>query len=286
MDATQIAASAGISGRINLIMQAAFCTLANVLEVDTAIKLLKASVIKNYGHQGEKVDNANLAAIDQVLAGIIELAIPASWEALDGTVPSRFDQYDLSDIVRKEMVPLFELRGNEMKASELNDIWSVLPSESLGWTKCEKRGIAVNIPVWNGQKCVQCNQCSLVCAHAVIRLRLLRPGSGLAIIPSRQFPGYDFRIDVSPYDCLGCGVCVQNCPTKALSFSPATDALFELQEKANVVADGLPDVDSLASADAKLRKKLYDGKYTPDGSQYLAPILEYSGAYGGCHETL
>jgi pyruvate-ferredoxin/flavodoxin oxidoreductase len=188
--------------------------------------------------------------------------------------------------MRREIVPIFELRGSELKPSDLMNICSVLGPETFGSTKYEKRGIAVALPVWQADKCVQCNSCALGCAHAVIRPRILRKGSGLKTIPSRQFSGYDFRIDVSPYDCLGCNVCVVRCPTKALSLEPATDALFQSQERDHEAAAALPDIDALAAADTALHKRLKDRKFTVDGSQYFTPLLEYSGACGGCHETL
>jgi pyruvate-ferredoxin/flavodoxin oxidoreductase len=286
IDATKIAQAAGIPGRINLIMQAVFFKLSQVLDVDTAIKLLKNSVQKNYGHQGEKVVNANLGAIDQALNGIKEIVIPASWRQCNPTAPSRFANADGTARMKQTLFPIFEMKGAELKASDFLEVGAGLGPDGMGTTRFEKRGIAVNLPIWEASKCVQCNSCSIGCAHAVIRPQILRPGSGLATVPSRQFPGYDFRIDVSPYDCLGCGVCIERCPAKGLEFKPASDELFDAMAADHNRSLKLSDIDILCQEDSELQKRLEQRKFTADGSQYVRPLLEYSGACGGCHETL
>lgn len=286
IDATKIAAESGIPGRINLIMQAVFFKLSEVLEVDTALKLLKDSVEKNYGHQGKKVVDANIGAIDRAVDGVKKIEIPASWKKCDPKRPSRFAGCDAPKLMKKAMFPIFELKGNDMKPSEFLDVYGHLNMECLGSSKYEKRGIAVNLPVWDKNKCVQCNSCSVGCAHAAIRPIIMPAGSGINSIKSKQFRDYDFRIDVSPYDCLGCGVCIERCPAKALSFVPATDELFASMEKEHLETWKQPEIDVLADKDEALKKKREDRKFTVDGSQYFRPLLEYSGACGGCHETL
>ena len=286
IDATKIAVESGIPGRINLIMQAVFFKLSQVLEVDKALQFLKESVEKNYGHQGKKVVDSNVGAIDRAVDGVRKIEIPESWKECDPKAPSRFAGCEASDLMKKAMFPIFELKGNEMKPSDFLDIYSVLNQDCLGSSKFEKRGIAVHLPVWDKKKCVQCNSCSLGCAHAAIRPAILPPNSGIDALKSKAFKGYDFRIDVSPYDCLGCGVCVERCPAKALSFVPATENLFESMEKDHLATQKQPEIDVIADNDESVKKKRLDKKFTVDGSQYFRPLVEYSGACGGCHETL
>jgi pyruvate-ferredoxin/flavodoxin oxidoreductase len=162
-------------------------------------------------------------------------------------------------------------------------VYNSLSTAYLGSSKYEKRGIAVNLPVWDSHKCVQCNSCAIGCAHAVIRPLIIAKGGG---IPSKQFPNYDFTIDVSPYDCLGCGVCISRCPAKALTFEPATDSLFAQLETRHLTLSAHPDIDAISTSDPSAKSKLSEKKFTVAGSQYFKPLLEYSGACGGCHETL
>ena len=288
VDATKISIESGIPGRINLIMQAVFFQLSNVLDINLAIKLLKKSVQKSYGHQGEKVVNSNINAIDRALSGIIKLDIPNEWGEYSPVGKSRFADAVATEKMKKSIFPIFEMKGNEMKSSDFVDVYSYLSQDYMGSSKYEKRGIATHLPIWNSDKCIQCNSCSVGCAHSAIRPVIFKgnDNSGLKTIKSKQFKGYDFRIDVSPYDCLGCGVCIQRCPVKALTFVPSEDKLFKELEEDHLKAFSHDDIDQLAEKDAALKKKLDDRKFTVDGSQYLKPLLEYSGACGGCHETL
>jgi pyruvate-ferredoxin/flavodoxin oxidoreductase len=133
---------------------------------------------------------------------------------------------------------------------------------------------------------VQCNSCSIGCSHAVIRPRLLKPGTDIRSIPSRRFPGFQFTLDVSPYDCLGCGVCIDRCPTKALTLTPSNPTLLADLDRHHVAVDTAPDPEELGDHDPAVRATLEGRKFTVDGSQYFRPLLEYSGACAGCHETL
>jgi len=287
IDATKISSDAGIPGRINLIMQAVFFKLSNVLDVNLALKLLKDSVDKSYGHFGEKVVKANLAGIDRAIEGVKKIDIPESWSQPSPVGKSRFADYEATDLMKKTIFPIFDLKGNEMKPSDFLDIYAGLPKDVLGSSKFEKRGIAPSVPVWDSKKCIQCNSCSLGCAHAAIRPFLFKKEDAMNLesIKSKALKGYEFRISVSPYDCLGCGVCIERCPTKALTFTPASDSLFERLEKDNVQTMKLPDTDAIIAND-KAASKLLDRKFSMDGSQYFKPLLEYSGACAGCHETL
>ncbi|OHT00371.1 hypothetical protein TRFO_33025 [Tritrichomonas foetus] len=161
VDATKIAINAGIPGRINLIMQAVFFQLSNVLDINQAIQLLKDSVKKSYGHQGEKVINSNINAIDQALSGINKIEIPEEWSKNSAIAPSRFANAKASDDMKKSIFPIFELKGSEMNPSDFLNVYSSLESSMMGSSKFEKRGIATSLPVWNADKCVQCNSCAV-----------------------------------------------------------------------------------------------------------------------------
>lgn len=288
IDATKISMKAGIPGRINMIMQAVFFKLSNVIDVDLAIKLLKKSVDKTYGQYGEKVVNANLSAIDAATSNVMKIDIPEEWGQFSPVQRSRFEGVEATDLMKKSIFPIFELRGNEMKPTDFLDIYSGIPTAGLGSSKYEKRGIATNIPVWDEKKCVQCNSCSVGCAHAAIRPYLVKAGKakGVKTIKSKVLKGYDFAIGISAYDCLGCGVCIKRCPAKALSFPPATDELFKKVDGIKNKLEEQPDIDAVMEKDRAAAKKLNERKFTVDGSQYFKPLLEFSGACGGCHETL
>ena len=286
INASEIAEKAGIKGRINLIMQTAFFKLANIVPADTAIDLLKQAVQKNYGHQGENIVKSNHKAIDLAIHGIREIKVPEKWSTLPPERISRFANIEAPKIVKDLIIPVIELRGDTLKASNFVDIISHGPKEILGTSKYEKRGLATILPVWDSTKCIQCNNCSLGCAHAAIRPVLFNKKQhcqSLDSIPSKQLKGYDFRIDVSPYDCLGCGVCEARCPAKAISYVKPTQQTFEEMEKNHKEALKCPEASELPKEDAE---KLQKRKFTPDGSQYMRPLMEYSGACGGCHETL
>jgi pyruvate-ferredoxin/flavodoxin oxidoreductase len=288
IDATKISMEAGIPGRINMIMQAIFFKLSNVLDVDLAIRLLKKSVHKTYGQYGDKIVKANLAAIDAATSKVKKIDIPEEWGTFSPVPKSRFENVEATELMKRSIFPIFELRGNEMKPSDFLDIYSGIPTSGLGSSKYEKRGIATNIPVWDETKCVQCNSCSIGCAHAVIRPYLFKSGTAKDVksIKSKVLKGYDFAIGISSYDCLGCGVCIRRCPAKALSFPAVTDELFKSVDEERKKLEALPDIDEVIEKDEVAGKKLNDRKFTADGSQYFKPLLEYSGACGGCHETL
>jgi pyruvate-ferredoxin/flavodoxin oxidoreductase len=286
IDATRIAASAGIQGRVELIMQTVFFKLAGVLPVDKAIALLKGNIEKQYGVKGKSVVEANLAAIDHAISGIRNGRLPPAWSSCDPRVPPSFADVPLTPIMRDVMVPFYEMRGYDMTPSQLTPAVAPLSPDGYGTSRFEKRGVGTSIPIWDSSKCIQCNSCSIGCAHAVIRPRILGKGTELPSIPSRRFPGYHYRIDVSPYDCLSCGVCISRCPSKALSFAPVTEELLAELEKLHVASEAAPDTDELAENDAAVRRVLDRQKYTAQGAQYLRPLLEFSGACAGCHEPL
>jgi pyruvate-ferredoxin/flavodoxin oxidoreductase len=277
IDAVKVAQEVGLGGRINTIMQVAFFKIANVIPVDDAIKFIKDSIVKTYGKKGEQIVNMNLAAVDRALEGLEEIKYPAAWaEARDeaaATTPN-----DEPEFIRKVVRPIMALKGDQLPVSTFTPD-GVFPT---GTTKYEKRGIAVNIPQWLPENCIQCNQCSLVCPHAAIRPYLARP-EDLAQAPAsfvtrdaigKEAAGLKFRIQVSPLDCTGCANCVDVCPAKvkALTMVPL-DEVAAVENENYKFAEQLPEV------------KVNFNPATVKGSQFRQPLLEFSGACAGCGET-
>ncbi|QGP92057.1 Pyruvate synthase [Neomoorella glycerini] len=277
IDAVKVAQEVGLGGRINVIMQVAFFKIANVIPVDDAIKYIKDSIIKTYGKKGDQIVNMNLAAVDRALEGLEEIKYPDTWAAaLDeaaATAPG-----DEPEFIRKVVRPIMALKGDQLPVSTFTPD-GVFPT---GTTKYEKRGIAVNIPQWQPENCIQCNQCSLVCPHAAIRPYLAKP-EDLVQAPAsfvtrdaigKEAAGLKFRIQVSPLDCTGCGNCADVCPAKvkALTMVPL-DEVVAVENENYKFAGQLPEV------------KVDFNPATVKGSQFRQPLLEFSGACAGCGET-
>ncbi len=277
VDAVSIAREVGLGGRINVVMQAAFFKIANVIPEEDAFKYMKEAVKRSYGRKGDKVVNMNYAAMDRAAEALQEIKYPAEWaNAVDGPAPEvSMDEPDyVSNIVR----PITELKGDSLPVSAFAPD-GVVP---VGTTKYEKRGAAVSVPVWVSENCIQCNQCSFVCPHAAIRPYLAKP-EDLKDAPEgfvtkkaigRDFAGLEYRIQVSPLDCTGCGNCVDVClaKEKALVMKPLEDVAQEDAANFNF-AEKLPPVD----VDFKTN--------TVKGSQFKKPLFEFSGACAGCGET-
>ncbi|MDR2506226.1 MAG: pyruvate:ferredoxin (flavodoxin) oxidoreductase [Oscillospiraceae bacterium] len=275
IDAIKLASEVGMGGRINTTMQAAFFKLANVIAYDEADNYMKQAVKKSYGKKGDKIVAMNNAAIDIAISGLIEVKIPDSWAAAEtGAQPSRVPATEyFNDVV----APILAQEGDKLPVSAF-DPGGVVPT---GTTKYEKRGIAVNVPEWIPENCIQCNQCSLVCPHACIRPIYAKP-EDIADAPEgyvtksatgKEFAGTQFRVQVSPLDCTGCANCAQVCPAKqkALVMKP-----LDTQKKEEALWDfttKLPELD------------LAVNKTTVKGSQALKPLFEFSGACAGCGET-
>lgn len=273
IDAIKLAGQVGMGGRINTIMQAAFFKLADVLPYADADKYMKEAVKKTYGRKGDTVVNMNYAAIDSAISGLAEIAVPAAWaDASTGAEPVKIPATEyFHDIVQ----PILAQEGDKLPVSAF-DPAGVVP---VGTSQFEKRGIAVNVPQWIPENCIQCNQCSLVCPHAVIRPYLVDEG---AEVPEgfitkkatgKEFAGKQYRMQISPLDCTGCGNCAQVCPakTKALEMKPLATQLKEEENWA--YAQQLPEIN--LPVDTK----------TVKGSQFLKPLFEFSGACAGCGET-
>ena len=263
-----------LNGKTNAVLQAAFFKLANIIPIDTAVKYMKEMIVKSYGKKGEDVVNKNFAAVDAGLDKIVEVPVPESWATCPDDAPV---VKDVPDFVRDVVMPMNACDGDALPVSAFNGRED--GHFPLGTAAYEKRGVAVSVPVWDAAKCIQCNQCSYVCPHATIRPVLLTdeeaaaaPANFGAVPGKANLAGkYQFKMQVSPLDCLGCGSCVNICPTKALEMVPLGTQLDEAPNWEYAVA--LP------------QKENPMDKYTVKGSQFEKPLLEFSGACAGCGET-
>ncbi|MFO7619466.1 MAG: pyruvate:ferredoxin (flavodoxin) oxidoreductase [Thermoplasmata archaeon] len=278
IDAVKIAADIGLGGRINMVMQTAFFKLADVLPMEESVKLLKNAIQKTYGKKGEKVVQMNWKAVDVAMDNLVKIDYPASWaDAPLEKEPARDEPAFITNIMRPMLVQEPH-RGDDLPVS-LFTPGGLFP---MSTSKYEKRGIAINVPEWQSQNCIQCNQCAFVCPHAAIKPVLVNteekgaapPGFDALKANGKGLEGLEFRIQVNVLDCTGCGNCADICPSKekSLIMKPLASQmekqipLFEYSEKIPIRTGEL-------------------GKFTVKGSQFLKPLLEYSGACGGCGET-
>ena len=273
MDAVKLAREVGMGNRINTIMQSAFFKLAEIIPADEAIDYMKAAAKKSYAKKGEDVVQKNYAAIDIGVTGITEINYPEAWAtATSGATAMHVsDDPYFVDFIK----PILAQQGDKLPVSKLAADGYV----PTGTTKYEKRGIAVEVPMWIPENCIQCNQCALVCPHASIRPFVMTeeteaPETFVAKKANGVGDGKLFRIQVSPYDCTGCGSCVNVCPakTKALKMAPLAEVEKVENDNWNFAMD-LPTLD------------LPVNKATVRGSQFLQPMFEFSGACAGCGET-
>jgi len=272
--------------RINTILQSAFFTLTGIIPGDKAIELMKAAAQKTYGRKGEDVVKKNWAAIDAGATGVVKVEVPESWkscedEGLDYKVVTE-GRKDVVDFVNNIQVKVSAQEGNTLKVSDvLPYVDGMTPSGSSAY---EKRGIAVDVPVWNPDNCIQCNFCSYVCPHAVIRPVAMTDEEaaglpeGTKVLPMTGMPQYKFMVSISALDCTGCGSCANVCPgkkgEKALTMDKITNHMdeqpvFDYTVKLPVKQDV---IDKFKEASVK-------------GSQFKKPLLEFSGACAGCGET-
>jgi pyruvate-ferredoxin/flavodoxin oxidoreductase len=275
IDAVKIATDLGLGGRINMIMQAAFFKIANVIPPEEAFKHMKDAVVKSYGKKGEKVVKMNMGAIDNTLGALQKIEVPASWATAG---QEAYREQDEPEFVQKVMRPMLAQQGDKLPVSAFSPD-GIFPTAT---TQYEKRGIAINIPEWIPANCIQCNQCAFVCPHAVIR-PVLAKEEDLADAPEgfvtdeakgKELKGWRFRIQVSPLDCTGCGNCADICPAKekALVMKPlGTQAPVQVPN--HKFATELPVVDDLMPVTSV------------KGSQFRQPLFEFSGACPGCGET-
>ena len=279
INAVRIAQELGLGGRFNMIMQSAFFKLANIIPLDKAVEYLKNSVVESYGNKGQKVIDMNNGAIDKGIdpAALIEVKVPADWkDAKDAPAAAK----DAPEFVTKVQDVMNRQEGDKLPVSTFNKGMEdgTFPSGSAAY---EKRGVAILVPEWQPELCIQCNQCSFVCPHAAIRPVLTDDGEkakapeGMPFLPAMGAKGLNFTMAVSQKDCLGCGNCAEVCPApkgKALVMKP----LGEQIHKQPVFDYG---VNTVAPKANPMSKK------TVKGSQFEKPLLEFSGACAGCGET-
>lgn len=275
IDGVSIAAKLGLGNHYNLVLQSAFFTLANIIPAQQAAIYMKELAKRTYFSKGDEVVNKNLAAIDQGAANIVAVPIPDSWL----TVPEEEKLVDSSrpPVVRNLADPINRQKGDDLPVSAFKGYEDGVID--MGLTAYEKRGIAVQVPVWDSSKCLQCNHCSLVCPHAVIRPFLLNEQEaanapeGFDSIPVKTKPGLRYSLQVSGADCTGCGACVNAClaKDKALSMKPYHQIGPRLEQWNYAL--NLSD-----------KGDVFD-PWTIKGSQFRQPLLEFSAACAGCGET-
>ena len=274
IDATAIASRLGLGNHTNTVLQAAFFATSKLIDTDIALEAMKEAARQSYFAKGEKVVACNIAAIESGATEVREISIPEAWATLPPDIKP--DLSYLPSTVRNLLLPINQQKGDSLPVS--NFLKYVDGSIEMGLTAYEKRGIAVKVPQWDTNKCVQCNHCSLVCPHAAIRPYLLNDAEkstapeGLNTKPAvGKAKGLHYTLIISNHDCTGCGSCAESCPAKALEMVPAKltkDNLKQFEYGLTIANKG----------------DLFE-PYTVKGSQFRQPLLEFSAACAGCGET-
>ena len=283
IDAYEVAHKTGMGGRINTIMQTCFFAISGVLPRDLAIAEIKKSIKKTYGKRGEAVVAKNFEAVDQTLANLYEVKVPAAVSTSATRRPAVGAQAPA--FVRETLAPMMIFQGDDIPVSAM----PVDGTYPTGTTQYEKRNIALEIPVWDESICIQCGKCAFVCPHAVIRTKVYEPAL-LAGAPEtfksvdakfKELPGTKYTLQIAPEDCTGCALCVEACPVKdktqagRKAINMADQLPIRETERANWdFFQTLPEGDPCATAPTTVKN-----------SQLLQPLFEFSGACAGCGET-
>ena len=275
IDAVKIAQQIGLGGRINMIMQSAFFKLADIIPLEDAVKYLKEAVEHSYGLKGKDVVDMNNAAIDMGVNAVVKVDVPAAWaDAADTEAAAKSG----NDFIDNILVPMNRMEGDKLPVSAFKEHEDgTFPSGTAAY---EKRGIAINVPEWQMEKCIQCNQCAFVCPHAVIRPVLMteeeaaNAPEGMLSKDAIGVKGLKFHMAVSPLDCTGCGNCAQVCPAKekALVMKPLETQLAKTENWDYAMKKVAPKPNPM-------------NKNTVKGVQFEQPLFEFSGACAGCGET-
>ncbi|MBQ5755242.1 MAG: 2-oxoacid:acceptor oxidoreductase family protein, partial [Oscillospiraceae bacterium] len=276
IDATKIAGELGLGSHTNTVLQSAFFALMEIIPTQQALEEMKKAARKTYFTKGDEVIKRNVAAIDAGAAGFEKVEVPASWAtAAEEAAPA---EDALPDVVKNILIPINKQKGDDLPVSAFKGYED--GHIDMGLTAFEKRGIAVQIPQWNAEKCIQCNRCALVCPHAVIRPFLMNdsekaaaPESFTSTPANGAAKGLHFTMQVSTYDCTGCGSCVACCPMQGSALTMVPARLEESQKKDWEYALSITD-----------KGDLFD-PYTIKGSQFRQPLVEFSAACAGCGET-
>ncbi|BDQ36449.1 pyruvate synthase [Pseudodesulfovibrio nedwellii] len=274
VDAVKIAGEVGLGGRINMVMQTAFFKLADVIPFKKAVTLLKEGIEAAYGKKGPKIVTMNNAAVDNAVDAIVEIPVPAAWKKLkDDKATSRREPAYVSDVMR----PVLAQKGDTLPVS----VFSHDGTMPVSTSKYEKRGVAIMVPEWIADNCIQCNQCAFVCPHSALRPVLTdttemekAPKSfGTVDAMGKDVKGMQYRMQVNTLDCLGCGNCADICPAKekALVMKPIASQTTEQIRNFNFA-------DKVSYKDAF-------GRESVKGSQFRKSLMEFSGACAGCGET-
>ncbi len=284
INAIKVAKEIGLGNKTNTVLQSAFFSIANIIPADKAIEYMKKMAYKSFAKKGDDIVNMNYAAIEKGAGEVIKVDVPASWADAKGELPvhkAEGDNKFLVDFVNKVQIPVNAQRGDQIPVSTFVDIADgTFPQGSAAY---EKRGIAVDVPEWQPDNCIQCNQCSFVCPHAVIRPVVMTEAEAAAapasvkIKDAMQLPGMKYTMSISVLDCTGCGVCAQVCPAKnkALVMKPL-DTQTEQQPVFDYAVSKVADK-------PEVHEKFKET--TIKGSQFNQPLLEFSGACAGCGET-
>jgi len=276
VDANKIAGDVGLGGRINMVMQTAFFALSKVLPFEEAIQHLKNAIKKTYGAKGEKIVQMNWKAVDAAISAIHEVKYPANWADAKNAVTTTTP---VPDFIRNVLRPINAYNGDNLPNSVFTPA-GIFPTAT---TQYEKRGIAIEVPQWIRENCIQCNQCSFACPHAVIRPVLVTPEEKAQAPKTfetikaigKGLENYEYRMQVSVLDCTGCGNCADVCPgrkdQKALVMKPFES---QMEQKEN-----WEYFETIPVKTKAMRKD------TIKGSQFQQPLFEFSGACGGCGET-
>ena len=287
IDGIKIGKEIGLGGRINTVLQSAFFKLASIIPEEEAIDLMKKAAKATYGRKGDKIVQMNYDAIDAGAKQVVEIAVPESWkdaadEGLTTPHVGEGGRADVVDFVKNIQAKVNAQEGNTLPVSAFNEY--VDGSTPSGSSAYEKRGIAVDIPIWQPDNCIQCNRCAYVCPHAVIRPIALteeeaaNAPEGMDMIDMIGMPNMKFSIAVSAYDCTGCGSCANVCPGKK-----GEKALVMGNMEANAGRQTFFDYGTELPIKPEVVAKFKET--TVKGSQFKQPLLEFSGACAGCGET-
>lgn len=284
IDGIKIGREIGLGGRINTVLQSAFFKIADIIPADKAKELMKAAAKKSYMKKGQAIVDMNYAAIDRGMEDLKKVEIPADWaNAVDNSVADKAEGNGaLVEYVNEILKPVNAYKGNKLPVSTFMDhVDGTAPNGSAAY---EKRGIAVDVPEWNPENCIQCNRCAIVCPHAVIRPvamtadELAKAPEGTKSLPMMGLKDLNFVMTVSTLDCTGCGACAQVCPgkkgAKALTMQP-----IDSQRPKQAVFDYALTLEDKPEVHEKFKFT------TVKGSQFKQPLLEFSGACAGCGET-
>lgn len=280
INGTKLGEELGLGTRTNTIMQSAFFKITGVIPYELAVDEMKKAIVKSYGKKGEQIVNMNFSAVDAGGKNVVKVEVPEEWKSIKTADDN--EQTDRPEYIVKVVDTINGQRGDDLPVSTFNGYED--GTFPMGTAAYEKRGIAVNVPEWQAENCIQCNQCAYVCPHAAIRPFLLTEqeteaapaGTEVRVAtPAKTFAGLNFRIQVSVLDCTGCGNCADVCPakTKALEMKPLGTQQAEIARW------------NYMDQNVTVKEKVVDKFQSVKNSQFAQPLFEFSGACAGCGET-